>query len=72
MSQLLIGPLLLVAMCLVWFAVQRAWIACMGEPAGKDGLERPGYCGGACSCRADCPRRRQAGDTESIKEEWES
>ncbi|MGY6554853.1 MAG: hypothetical protein ACXIUM_10065 [Wenzhouxiangella sp.] len=59
MSQIWIGPLLLVALFLAWFAVQRAWVACMGESADKDALERPGYCGAACACRGDCPRRRE-------------
>jgi len=59
MSQVWIGPLLLVALCLAWLAVQRAWIACMGEAADKDALERPGYCGASCVCRGDCPRRRE-------------
>jgi len=57
MSQIWIGPVVLVLLCLVWFAVQRAWIACMGESADKDALERPGYCGRACACRGECPRK---------------
>ena len=59
MSQIWIGPVVLVLLCLVWFAVQRAWVACMGEPVDKDALERPGYCGGSCACRGDCPRKRE-------------
>ncbi len=57
MSQFLIAPLLLVVLCLGWLGVQRAWIACMGKPADRDALERPGMCGPSCACRADCPRR---------------
>ena len=71
MSQVWIGPLLLAALCLVWFAVQRAWVACMGEPADKDALERPGYCGGDCACRGECPRRRTQA-AELNKEELET
>lgn len=54
MSGLWLGPLLLVALSLGWFAVQRAWLACMERPADSDALARPGQCGGGC-CR-DCPR----------------
>lgn len=53
MSQIWIGPVLLALLCLVWFAVQRAWISCMDHPADRDALERPGYCGTACVCRAE-------------------
>ena len=60
MSQIWLGPLLLVTLCLVWLAVQRAWVAVMGESPDKDALERPGYCGGSCACRGECPRRGQA------------
>jgi len=52
-----VAPLLLVALGLFWFAVQRAWLACMQQPADSDALERPGSCGGGCACRVDCPRR---------------
>jgi hypothetical protein len=65
MSQLWIGPVLLTLLCVVWFAVQRAWIWCMGQPADRDALQRPGYCGTACACRADCPRRRKSATAAS-------
>ncbi|MFU8896672.1 MAG: hypothetical protein ACNA8J_09820 [Gammaproteobacteria bacterium] len=58
MNQLWIGPLLLAVLCLGWLGVQRAWLACMQQPADRDALDRPGYCGGACACRGECPRRR--------------
>ena len=69
MSQIWVGPLLLVALCLIWFAVQRAWLACMGEPPEKDALERPGYCGTACTCRGDCPRRGERAESAVESEE---
>ncbi len=69
MNQIWIGPLLLVLLSIAWFAVQRAWLACMGRPADRDALERPGYCGTACACRADCPRRRGQQTAESNNEE---
>jgi hypothetical protein len=52
-----IAPLLLVLLSLLWFAVQRAWLAGIQLPAGSDALDRPGGCGGRCACRADCPNR---------------
>jgi len=69
MSQVLIGPVLLALLCVVWFAVQRAWLACMGEPPEKDALERPGYCGTACACRGDCPRRGERAESAVESEE---
>ncbi|MCC5867880.1 MAG: hypothetical protein JJU27_05150 [Gammaproteobacteria bacterium] len=68
MSQLWIGPVLLCLLYLLWFAVQRAWLACMDQPADRDALERPGYCGMACACRADCPRRREHGGGEIVEQ----
>ena len=65
MSQIWVGPALLVALALGWFGVQRAWVACMGESPDKDALERPGYCGAACACRGDCPRKREAVGSEA-------
>ena len=59
MSQIWIGPVVLVLLCVAWFAVQRAWLKCMDQPAGRDALERPGYCGTGCACRADCRRRQE-------------
>ena len=56
MSALWVAPLLLVLLSLAWFAVQRAWLACMQRPADSDALARPGYCGAACACRTDCVR----------------
>ena len=38
MSALWVGPLVLVALSLGWFAVQRAWLACMERPADSDAL----------------------------------
>ena len=58
MSQILLGPLLLVVLVLAWLGVQRAWLACMGQPPDRDALERPGLCGSSCGCRSGCPRRR--------------
>ena len=69
MSQIWIGPVLLALLYVVWFAVQRAWVSCMDQPAERDALERPGYCGTACACRADCPRRRNHGTAASSNEE---
>jgi hypothetical protein len=61
MRALWVAPLLLVLLSLAWFAVQRAWLACMQRPADSDALERPGTCGTACACRTRCSSRRQAG-----------
>ena len=60
MSQIWIAPVLLGLLCAAWCAVQRAWLACMDQPAERDALERPGYCATACACRADCLRQREA------------
>jgi len=69
MSQILIGPLVLGLLCVAWFAVQRAWLKCMNQASHRDALERPGYCGTACACRSDCPRRRErAADTANNEE----
>ena len=68
MSQFWIGPLLLVSLCLVWLAVQKAWLSCMNQPPDRDALKRPGTCGTACLCRPDCPRRRERADLSSNKE----
>jgi hypothetical protein len=65
MSQIWIGPFVLVLLCLVWFAVQRAWLKCMDQPAESDALQRSGYCGADCACQTDCPRRRQRVTTET-------
>lgn len=54
MSGLWVGPLLLAALSIGWFAVQRAWLACMERPADSDALARPGVCGK--DCHGDCPR----------------
>jgi hypothetical protein len=72
MSQLWIGPLLLALLSLGWWAVQRAWLACMGRPPGSDALVRPGHCGAACACSGDCPRRRDAALVASSNEETAS
>lgn len=72
MSQLWIGPLLLVLLSLGWWAVQRAWLACMGRPPGSDALVRPGHCGAACACSGDCPRREDEALVESSNEETAS
>jgi hypothetical protein len=69
MSQLWIGPLVLVLLCVAWFAVQQAWLKCMGRAADRDALDRPGYCGTACACRADCPRKPPGAALESKQEE---
>jgi len=66
MSQLVIGPLLLVVLCLAWLGVQRAWLVCMGQPTDRDALERPGLCGTSCACRDDCPRRREQAEREGV------
>jgi hypothetical protein len=50
MSALWVAPLSLVVLSLGWFAVQRAWLACMDKPADSDALARPGQCGGGCAC----------------------
>jgi hypothetical protein len=52
-----VAPLVLAALGLFWLAVQRAWLAVMQRPADSDALQRPGSCGNACACRADCPRQ---------------
>lgn len=72
MSQLWIAPLLLVSLSLGWFAVQRAWLACMGRPPDSDALARPGHCGAACACSADCPRRKSRVPVELSTEETAS
>ncbi|QOC23292.1 hypothetical protein IC757_03835 [Wenzhouxiangella sp. AB-CW3] len=69
MSQIWIGPVVLVVLCLVWFAVQRAWLKCMDQPAESDALARPSACGTSCACQTDCPRRREGTAAESSKEE---
>jgi hypothetical protein len=72
MNQLWIAPLLLAALSLGWLGVQRAWLACMQRPAESDALARPGFCGAACVCRADCPRRNTNPPVESSDEETTS
>ena len=69
MSQLWIAPVLLVSLSLGWLAVQRAWLACMGRPPDSDALERPGHCGAACACSAECPRRAGSVPVESSNQE---
>ena len=57
MSSLWVAPVFLALLSLGWLAVQRAWLACMRQPADGDALARPGYCGASCACCADCPRK---------------
>lgn len=71
MSAFWVAPLLLAVLGLLWFAVQRAWVACMQRPVDSDALERPGSCGTACACRAECPRRGVEPPVESSSEEPE-
>jgi len=72
MSSLWVAPVLLALLSLCWFAVQRAWLACMQLPAERDALARPGHCGASCACCADCPRRNDKSPLESSHEETES
>jgi hypothetical protein len=72
MSALWVAPMLLVLLSLAWFAVQRAWLACMQLSADRDALARPGYCGASCVCSADCPRRKDKSPPESSHEETDS
>lgn len=67
-----VAPLLLVLLSLAWFAVQRAWLACMQRPAASDALARPGYCGAACACHTNCARRRGQAPVESSNKETAS
>jgi hypothetical protein len=69
MSSLWIAPLLLVLLSLGWFAVQRAWLACMELPADRDALQRPGQCGGSCACSEGCARQKVRPAVESSDEE---
>jgi hypothetical protein len=69
MSTYLVAPLLLAGLCLGWFAVQRAWVAAMRRPSDSDALDRPGGCGRACACRAECDGRRQQAPMESVNRE---
>ena len=69
MSALWVAPLLLVVLSLGWFAVQRAWLACMEQPADSDALARPGACGTACACRTGCARREGRPPVESSNKE---
>jgi hypothetical protein len=72
MSSLWVAPMLLALLSLAWFAVQRAWLACMKLPADRDALARPGHCGASCGCCADCPRRKDKSPLESSHEETAS
>lgn len=72
MSSLWVAPLLVALLSLGWFAVQRAWLACMQQPADCDALARPGHCGATCGCCADCPRRKDKSALESSHEETAS
>jgi hypothetical protein len=69
MSALWVCPVLLVGLSLGWFAVQRAWLACMQRPPDSDALARPGFCGAACACHPDCPRRKRRPPVETSNEE---
>ncbi len=69
MSALWVAPLLLALLSLAWFAVQRAWLACMQRPADSDALARPGFCGMACACRTDCARQQEGQPVESSNKE---
>lgn len=69
MSAYLMAPLLLVALSLGWFVVQRAWLVAMDRPADSDALDRPGGCGGRCACRGDCPGRDGVDAGTSIEEQ---
>lgn len=69
MSSLWVAPLLMVLLSLGWFAVQRAWIACMRLPADRDALERPGQCGARCACSEPCDKWRGIPAVESFDEE---
>jgi len=64
-----VAPLTLAGLGLFWFAVQRAWLACMQRPEGSDALQRPGSCGTACACRADCQGRDQQPPVEISSKE---
>lgn len=72
MKSLWVGPLLLVLLTLGWFAVQRAWLACMQRPADSDALARPGYCGASCACQTNCSRRQATPPVESLDKETAS
>ena len=72
MSALWVAPMLLVLLSLGWFAVQRAWLVCMEQPADSDALARPGTCGTSCACRAECARRKGISPVESANEETAS
>lgn len=50
MTAIWLAPLILCLLVLLWFRVQRAWIASMEEPEDADALLRPGACGNACRC----------------------
>jgi len=69
MNALWVAPLLLVLLSLAWFAVQRAWLACMQRPADSDALARPGYCGTSCACRTNCARHHGRPPVESSNKE---
>ena len=69
MRQLWLAPLLLVLLSLGWYAVQRAWLACMQRPADSDALERPGLCGAGCACHGDCTRRDDHSPVDPTEEE---
>jgi hypothetical protein len=72
MSALWVAPLLLVLLSLAWFAVQRAWLACMKRPADSDALARPGYCGTSCACRTNGARQQGRPPVESSNKETAS
>jgi hypothetical protein len=72
MSALWVGPLLLVLLSLGWFAVQRAWLACMQRSADSDALERPGACGTSCACQTGRARCEGEPPVESSNKETAS
>ncbi|MEX2482036.1 MAG: hypothetical protein WD928_14360 [Gammaproteobacteria bacterium] len=57
MKSLWLTPLALALLAWAWFWVQRAWVACMQQPADTDALARVGGCGAACACKAADPDR---------------